>query len=225
MMRVRADALEKLVNEAGEIAITRSRVETEMHGLKAALVELTENVARLRRELREIEIAAESQLASRMQATHEKDRQFDPLEFDRFTRFQELTRMMAESVNDVSTVQQTLNKVADDTDSALAAQARLNRELQQDLMRIRMVPIGSIAERLHRIVRQTSKELARRANLDIRGANVELDRSALERITGPLEHCCATPSRTGSKVPRPGLRRARPRWARFRSRCARKAMR
>lgn len=188
MMRVRADVLEKLVNEAGEIAIARARVETEMRGLKTALVELTENVARLRRELREIEIAAESQLASRMQTSQEKDRQFDPLEFDRFTRFQELTRMMAESVNDVSTVQQTLNKVADDTDSALAAQARLNRELQQDLMRIRMVPIGSIVERLHRIVRQASKEVGKRANLDIRGSNVELDRSALERITGPLEH-------------------------------------
>lgn len=188
MMRVRADALEKLVNEAGEVAITRSRIETEMRGLKAAMTELTENVARLRRELREIEIAAESQLASRMLATQEAEKQFDPLEFDRYTRFQELTRMMAESVNDVATVQQTLHKVADDTDAALAAQARLNRELQQDLMRIRMVPIGSIADRLHRIVRQTSKELGKRANLDIRGANVELDRSALERITGPLEH-------------------------------------
>ena len=203
MMRVRADALEKLVNEAGEIAITRTRVETEMHALKSALVELTENVARLRRELREIEIAAESQLASRMQATQVQDRQFDPLEFDRFTRFQELTRMMAESVNDVSTVQQTLNKVADDTDSALAAQARLNRELQQDLMRIRMVPIGSIVERLHRIVRQTSKEVGKRANLDIRGVNVELDRSALERITGPLEHLLRNAITHGLEKPEP----------------------
>ena len=205
MMRVRADALEKLVNEAGEIAITRTRVETEMHALKSALVELTENVARLRRELREIEIAAESQLASRMHATQEKDRQFDPLEFDRFTRFQELTRMMAESVNDVSTVQQTLNKVVDDTDSALAAQARLNRELQQDLMRIRMVPIGSIVERLHRIVRQTSKALGKRANLDIRGVNVELDRSALERITGPLEHLLRNAITHGLEKPEPRI--------------------
>lgn len=207
MMRVRADALEKLVNEAGEIAITRSRVETEMRGLKTALGELTENVARLRRELREIEIAAESQLASRMHASQEKDRQFDPLEFDRFTRFQELTRMMAESVNDVSTVQQTLNKVADDTNSALAAQARLNRELQQDLMRIRMVPIGSIVERLHRVVRQTSKEVGKRANLDIRGINVELDRSALERITGPLEHLLRNSITHGLEMP--GIRATR----------------
>ena len=201
MMRVRADALEKLVNEAGEVAIARSRIETEMRGLKSALVELTENVARLRRELREIEIAAESQLASRMQALQEREQQFDPLEFDRFTRFQELTRMMAESVNDVATVHQTLNKVSDDTDAALAAQARLNRELQQDLMRIRMVPIGSIAERLHRIVRQTSKELGKRANLDIRGSNVELDRSALERMTGPLEHLLRNAITHGLETP------------------------
>lgn len=201
MMRVRADVLEKLVNEAGEVAITRTRIETEMHGLKAALGELTENVSRLRRELREIEIAAESQLASRMHATQSADGHFDPLEFDRFTRFQELTRMMAESVNDVSTVQQTLNKVADDTDAALAAQARLNRELQQDLMRIRMVPIGSIVERLHRIVRQTSKEVAKRANLDVRGVNVELDRSALERMTGPLEHLLRNAITHGLETP------------------------
>ncbi len=201
MMRVRADVLEKLVNEAGEVAITRTRIETEMHGLKAGLRELTENVARLRRELREIEIAAESQLASRMHATQSADGRFDPLEFDRFTRFQELTRMMAESVNDVSTVQQTLNKVADDTDAALAAQARLNRELQQDLMRIRMVPIGSIVERLHRIVRQTSKEVAKRANLDVRGVNVELDRSALERMTGPFEHLLRNAITHGLETP------------------------
>ena len=210
MMRVRADVLEKLVNEAGEVAITRTRIETEMRGLKAALGELTENVARLRRELREIEIAAESQLASRMHATQDKDKQFDPLEFDRFTRFQELTRMMAESVNDVSTVQQTLNTVADDTDAALAAQARLNRELQQDLMRIRMVPVGSIAERLHRIVRQTSKELTKRANLDIRGVNVELDRSALEHMTGPLEHLLRNAITHGLEAPDARLAQGKP---------------
>ncbi len=210
MMRVRADALEKLVNEAGEIAITRSRVEAEMRTLKSALGELTENVARLRRELREIEIAAETQLASRMQAAPEKERQFDPLEFDRFTRFQELTRMMAESVNDVSTVQQTLNKIADDTGAALAAQGRLNRELQQDLMRIRMVPVASVVERLHRVVRLTSKELGKRANLDILGSNVEVDRAALERITGPLEHLLRNAITHGIETPQARVAAGKP---------------
>lgn len=96
--------------------------------------------------------------------------------------------MMAESVNDVSTVQQSLARMVDDTDAALSAQARLNRELQQDLMRVRMVPFGTLAQRLHRLVRQTAKELGKRADLELRGASVELDRSVLERMTGPLEH-------------------------------------
>ena len=106
---------------------------------------------------------------------------FDPLEFDRFTRFQEVTRFMNESVHDVQTVQQTLLKNLAETEAALAAQAHLNRDLQQGLMAIRMVPFSSISERLYRIVRQTGKELGKRANLELSGTEVELDRSVLER--------------------------------------------
>ncbi|MGH8736975.1 MAG: Hpt domain-containing protein [Burkholderiales bacterium] len=188
LLRVRSEILEKLVNEAGEVAITRSRIEVEMRVLKNALADLTENVLRLRGQLREIEIHAESQMQAREREAEASAREFDPLEFDRFTRFQELTRMMAESVNDVSTVQQSLTRMVDNTDAALSAQARLNRELQQDLMRVRMVPFGTLSERLHRLVRQTAKELDKLASLELRGASVELDRSVLERITGPLEH-------------------------------------
>ena len=87
---------------------------------------------------------------------------FDPLEFDRFTRFQELTRSLAEGVNDVSTVQQSLLKNLDDADAALLAQARLSREVQQQLFAIRTVPFGSLSERLYRIMR-VDREGARQA--------------------------------------------------------------
>jgi chemosensory pili system protein ChpA (sensor histidine kinase/response regulator) len=201
LLRVRADMLEKLVNQAGEVAITRSRIEVEMRALKTALADLTENVARLRGQLREIEIQAESQMQARVRQAEEAALEFDPLEFDRFTRFQELTRMMAESVNDVATVQQNLTRVVDDTDAALSAQARLNRDLQQDLMRVRMVPFGTLAQRLHRLVRQTAKELGKRAGLELRGVGVELDRSVLERITGPLEHLLRNALTHGIEAP------------------------
>ena len=188
LLRVRADVVDRLVNEAGEVAIARSRIEGEMRTLKGAMQELTDNVLRLRAQLREIEIQAESQMQSRLELAKETQREFDPLEFDRFTRFQEVTRLMAESVNDVSTVHGNLVNTVDETEKALLAQARLNRDLQQDLMRVRMVPFGSLQERLYRIVRQTAKELGKRANLEIKGVQVELDRSVLERITGPFEH-------------------------------------
>jgi len=188
MLRVRADLIDRLVNEAGELSIARARIEGEMRGLKESLLDLTENVIRLRRQLRDIEIQAESQMQSRTAIADEHHPGFDPLEIDRFTRFQELTRMMAESVNDVATVQQNLLKNLDDANAAILAQARLNREVQQELMSVRMVPFGSVADRLYRIVRQTGKELGKRANLEIRGGQVEVDRSVLEKMGAPLEH-------------------------------------
>ncbi|WP_420476085.1 Hpt domain-containing protein [Noviherbaspirillum sp. ST9] len=186
MVRVRADILDRLVNQAGEVSISRSKLETEVGTLKQSLTELTENVTRLRDQLREIEMQAETQIASRM--SHAGEREFDPLEFDRFTRLQELTRMMAESVNDVGSVHQNLSRTLESAVTDLSQQARLTRELQQDLMRVRMVQFASIAERLFRVTRQAAKEVDKRVNLDIRGSAVEIDRGVLERMTGPFEH-------------------------------------
>ena len=189
MLRVRADIIDRLVNEAGEVAIARARVEGELRTLKANLLELTGSVIRLRSQVREIEIQAEiaDPVAdvARAATAHEG---FDPLEFDRYTRFQELTRSLAEGVNDVSTVQQSLLKNLDDADAALLAQARLSRDVQQQLFSIRTVPFGSLSERLYRILRATARELDKRANLEIHGAQIELDRSVLEKLVGPLEH-------------------------------------
>ena len=188
LLRVRADVVDRLVNEAGEVSIARARVEGELRSLKANLLELTNSVIRLRKEVRELEIQGESQIQSRMTQVGEAAEGFDPLEFDRFTRFQELTRSLAEGINDVSTVQQSLLRNLDDADAALVAQSRLSRDLQQQLFAIRTVPFGSLSDRLYRILRQLAKELDKRANLEIRGGQVELDRAVLEKLVGPLEH-------------------------------------
>ncbi len=187
-LRVRADIIDRLVNEAGEVAIARARVEGELRSLKSNLLELTNSVIRLRTQMREIEIQAESQIQSQLTLRNDQTEDFDPLEFDRYTRFQELTRSLAEGINDVSTVQQALLKNLDDADAALLAQARMSREVQQRLFAIRTVPFGSLSERLYRILRTTARELDKRANLEINGSQVELDRSVLEKLVGPLEH-------------------------------------
>ena len=186
LVRVRADMLDRLVNQAGEVSISRSKLETEVGTLRQSLGELTDNVSRLRDQLREIEMQAETQITSRM--ANSPDREFDPLEFDRFTRLQEITRMMAESVSDVASVQHNLARTVEGATADLITQGRLTRELQQDLMRVRMVQFASISERLYRVTRQTSKEVDKRVNLDIRGSAVEIDRSVLEKMAGPFEH-------------------------------------
>lgn len=187
-LRMRADILDRLINEAGEVSIMRSRMDREMQNFKQSSIDLTDSITRLRAYLRELEIEAETQLQSRMSLLQETNEEFDPLEFDRFTRLQELTRMMAESVNDVSTIQHGLLLNLDQTDAALQQQNRMNRELQQGLMRVRMLPFATISERLQRIVRQTARELNKRVEMVIDGENTELDRGVLDKLGAPLEH-------------------------------------
>ena len=188
-VRVRSNLLDRLVNQAGEVMITRAKLENEIGiQLRSAVTDLTVNLERLRQHLRDIEVQSESQMQSRLALSKETAQTFDPLEFDRFTRVQELTRMMAESVNDVATVQRNVQKIVDATESALIAQARQTRELQRDLLRTRMVEFDSISERLYRVIRQAGKDTGKQVRLDIVGASIEVDRGVLERMTPAFEH-------------------------------------
>jgi len=201
MLRVNAERLDDLIAESGEVAIARSRIEAELRQVKESLGDMSESIARLRTQLREVEIQADSQLQSRRTLLDSRDQEFDPLEFDRYTRLQELTRMMAEGLSDALSIQQGLAKNLGEADAALSQQARLGRELQQDLMRMRALPFATLDDRLQRIVRQTARELGKKAELEVQGSQVELDRSVLERIAAPLEHLLRNALAHGIEMP------------------------
>ena len=187
-IRVRSQLLDRMVNQAGEVMITRSRLEVELNQLRGSLGDMTDNLNRLRQQLRDIELQAETQMQSRLAQAKELQAGFDPLEFDRFTRVQELTRMMAESVNDVATVQRTLQRTVEATEDDLIAQARQTRELQRDLLKTRMVEFEAISDRLYRVVRQASKDTGKQVKLDLLGGTIEMDRGMLDRMTPAFEH-------------------------------------
>jgi len=210
LLRVNADMIDRFVNEAGELSIARSRIEGEMANFRRALGDLTENIARMRAQLREIELASEGQMQSTIKLKEEHGEHFDPLELDRFSRMQELTRFLAESLGDVITLHQGLQKNLDETELAIHAQARLNRELQQGLMGVRLVPLGNLADRFYRIVRQTAKELDKKANLELKGTRTELDRSVLEKITAPFEHLLRNAIAHGLEKPEARLAAGKP---------------
>ena len=187
-IRVRSQLLDRMLDQAGEVMITRSRLEAELNQLRGSLGDMSASLSRLRQQLRDIELQAETQMQSRLALTSEAQAVFDPLEFDRFTRVQELTRMMAESVNDVATVQRTLQRTVEATEDDLVAQARQTRELPRDLLRTRMVEFEGISERLYRVVRQASKETGKQVRLDLLGGTIEMDRAMLDRMTPAFEH-------------------------------------
>ena len=187
-VRVRPRLLDRLVNHAGEVSIARTRLSAQMQQMRGSVGDLTENLDRLRQQLRDIELQAETQLSTRMEAARAQQQNFDPLEFDRYTRFQELTRMMAESVNDVATVQRGLIRNLESAEDQLAAQSRLTRDLQDDLLRTRMVEFEGLSDRLYRVVRQAAKETGKQVRLDLVGGHTEVDRGVLDRMAGAFEH-------------------------------------
>lgn len=188
LLRVRANLVDELVREVGEVAMSRSQIEGEVQRIKAVQQDLGENLERLRAQLHELELQAETQMTSRMDAARSEGHDFDPLEFDRYTRIQELTRMLAESVNDVATLQRSLQRASAAAEDELAAQGRTAKELQRGLLRTRMVEFDSIAERFHRLVRQGARECGKRAELQVVGGDIEIDRAVLERISPAFEH-------------------------------------
>ena len=202
MIRVRSDLLDNLVNYAGEVSIYRSRLEQQMGTFRFNLQELDQTVLRLREQLRKLEIETEAQIIARYQREHETaDAEFDPLELDRFSTLQQLSRALAESVSDLAALQSALDDLTRQAETLLLQQSRVSSDLQEGLMRTRMVPFDSVVPRLRRLMRQTAGELGKRAQLRVEGAQGEMDRNVLDRMTAPLEHMLRNSMAHGIELP------------------------
>jgi chemosensory pili system protein ChpA (sensor histidine kinase/response regulator) len=202
MIRVRSDLLDNLVNYAGEVSIYRSRLEQQMGTFRFNLQELDQTVTRLREQLRKLEIETEAQIIARYQREHETaDAEFDPLELDRFSTLQQLSRALAESVSDLAALQSALDDLTRQAETLLLQQSRVSSDLQEGLMRTRMVPFDSVVPRLRRLMRQTAGELGKRAQLRVEGAQGEMDRNVLDRMTAPLEHMLRNSLAHGIELP------------------------
>ncbi len=206
IVRINSELIDRLVNDSGEVSILRSKIEAQLNYFKQSLQDLTESTHRLHDQLREVEIQAETQMQSHLAQQHDNEHAFDPLELDRFSRFQELTRLMAESVDDIITVQKSLRTTHTVAEEAVAQQSVINRQLQQSLLQIRTVPFSNFAERYYRIARQVAEDMGKKTHLEIIGADVEIDRNVLEKINPPLEHLLRNAIAHGIEEPEQRLR-------------------
>ncbi len=201
-IRIRADLLDRLVNYAGEVAIYRARLEQQLGLFRGNLGELDQTTTRLREQLRKLEIETEAQIIARYQREAEVgDSAFDPLELDRFSTLQQLSRALSESAADIVNLQNTLEDHTRQYETLLLQQSRVSSELQEGLMRTRMVPFDALVPRLRRIIRQTAGELGKKAQLKVEGAQGEMDRNVLDRMTAPLEHMLRNALAHGLETP------------------------
>lgn len=187
VIKVSANLLEELVNLAGETSISRGRLEEQNTEVNFAIDEMGSTVHRLQEQLRRLDIETEAQMIFRQEQMQEAE-DFDPLEMDRYSQLQQLSRSLMESASDLMDLTSTLSDKNRGTETLLLQQSRINTDLQEGLMRSRMVPFSRMVPRLRRIVRQISTELGREVNFELDNVEGELDRSVLERMVAPLEH-------------------------------------
>lgn len=190
LVKVPAQLLEGLVNLAGETSIFRGRVEQQVSDVGSTLGEMDATIERVRDQLRRLDTETQAQILSRHQADAERAgyEDFDPLEMDRYSQLQQLSRALFESASDLFDLKETLAAKNRDAETLLLQQARVNTELQEGLMRTRMVPFDRLVPRLRRIVRQVASELGKQVEFVVSNAEGEMDRTVLERIVAPLEH-------------------------------------
>jgi len=201
-VRVRADLLNDLVDYAGEVNIYHARMGKQVTDFGFNLSELTQTVVRLKDQLRNLEIETEIQIRSGYEKESDSfDDNFDPLEMDQYSTLQQLTRSLSETAGDVESLNKILADIMRDSETLLVQESRISSELQEGLMRTRMVRFGGLSSRLRRIVRQVARELDKEVEVEIDGENSEVDRTVLDRIIAPLEHMLRNAVAHGIEVP------------------------
>jgi chemosensory pili system protein ChpA (sensor histidine kinase/response regulator) len=188
MARVDAELLDTMLNNAGEVSIFRSRLDQQVNSIDFNLAELARTVTRLKEQLRSLEIETEAQVRSRHKDVDQRRGDFDPLELDRYSSLQQYSRALTETSGDVASIQTLLETLTREAQNMLMQQARVITDLQNSLMRTRLVPFQRHVQRLTRLVRQTANDTGKRAELNVQGASAELDRQVQERVVPPLEH-------------------------------------
>ena len=210
MARVDAELLDQMLNTSGEVSIARARLEQQLGSIDFNLGELSRTVTRLKEQLRKLEIETETQILHGHEEKgggHRGD--FDPLELDRYSSIQQFSRALAETASDVASIQQLLETLTQEAQNLLTQQARTITELQNGLMRTRMVPFQRHVQRLARIVRQAASDSGKRAELVVEGAAGELDRQVLERMLPPFEHMLRNAVVHGIELPEDRLARGK----------------
>lgn len=190
MVRVSASALDMLVNLAGETSISRSQVEQHISEFMFSLEEMDATIRRMHDQVRRLGIETDAQVMFRREQieSSEGTEGFDPLEMDRYSQLQQLSRSLLESASDLHDLRDTLVNKARDAEALLLQQSRINTDLQEGLMRTRMVPFSRTVPRLRRIVRQVGSNLGKQVSLQLERVDGEMDRTILERIVPSLEH-------------------------------------
>jgi chemotaxis protein histidine kinase CheA/ActR/RegA family two-component response regulator len=231
-VRMQLSKLDDLVNLFGDILVSRSVVEERMSRLNALIGDSVQVGDRLREVGSQLETrfeattlssgrtnnnlpdlygrgAASLPFAKGSDATHTSD--FDDLEIDRYTEFHRLSRILSESVTDITTLSREMETLARDMHSTVARENRLSSEFQDLLLKARLVPLESLVSRLYRAARGAALAEGKEIEFYVEGADTEVDRKVIDEVETPLLHLVRNAVSHGIESPRARERAGKPR--------------
>lgn len=194
ILRVRLDDLDELVGIEGELIVARGAMEKMVEEFSDTVFELDTVKENLRRKSQELESGFEGQSLYGLNPKAESGAadgdfsEFDPIELDRYSQLNLIIRSLNEISVDVNSIATTLGAIAGDLRGQISKQQLTMRLMQEKLMRIRMTPMSTLSRILFRTVRETARNLDKKANLTITGEDVYMDRFVWAKITDPLMH-------------------------------------
>ena len=204
VVRVSLEKLDDLVNIASGLIISRSVFEQRLAEFERQIEELHHSTRRLQRSTTKLETDSSAELMtiqspnarfqlpnytfSGSQLSNLNSQLFDTLEFDRYTELHQTTRELIETTTDTSAISSELHNLKGNLDLLFESQRRLIDEMQEKLLRLRMVSFGSLSVRLQRTVRVVSEEEDKLVELLIEGENLEVDTQILDALIEPLLH-------------------------------------
>ncbi|MDN5345530.1 MAG: two-component system, chemotaxis family, sensor kinase CheA [Petrotoga sp.] len=126
-------------------------------------------------------------------------------------KLDDLMNLMAELVIARSRIIETLSKYdVKEVDESLTQLSRITLDLQNVVMKIRMVPVAFVFNRFPRLVRDLAKELGKKVNFVIQGEETELDRTVVDEIGEPLVHLLRNSLDHGIEGPHERLAKGKP---------------
>ncbi len=95
-------------------------------------------------------------------------------------------------------------------DDTVERMTRISGDLQNIILNMRMVPVETVFNRFPRMIRQLAKDLNKKINLEIIGAETELDRTVIDEIGDPLVHLLRNAIDHGIELPEKRLEKGKP---------------
>jgi chemosensory pili system protein ChpA (sensor histidine kinase/response regulator) len=194
-LRVPLDRLNDLVGVLGEMNVNRSEFnhrlsefESRLDDMQNAMTRLCDISNGLQNEYLENVSFSSASSSFHGDRFGQRTNGFDTLQFEHYTGESLAKKYLEEAESDAKVVAQELRVFKSSFEQLLRRQKQLEREAQNGLMRVRLVPLSGIVSKLERTVRTVANKVGKQVELQIVGERIELDKTVLDDIVDPLLH-------------------------------------